>query len=654
MPAILSPSAKQQFFTNGSEVAAGYRLYIYAANTLTPQTTFVDRDGSVPNTNPIILDARGEATIYLTPGIVHDYVLKTDLDADVWTREDVIADAGDANAVAFIQAGTGAIVRSSQDKLRERVSVKDYGAVGDGSTDDTAEIQAAIDSCIARGIATLHFPSGNYKISAELSITQPLWLVGEGVKLTIIRQTSPTANGVNFNYPSLRPGGGVKDLTIESGAGWHTAGYQGAGSSGSGLVVSKVLGSFQARDVAVHNFTIGVFHNLSWGTLFQNVDVLYFNNTGVRIDGSVAAGGNGDNRWHRVTCHNNGYSGDASSSVGFLILHTGHEQFTGCDAVKTATGWMFRPDNAAKQVSYVFMDSCLADSSFQNGFDFDGGVGGVVSIQCHNCWASGCVTHGVVTRTNVFEIMWVGGRMRENGAAGWAILGGQDIQIVGAMINSNSQFNANVYPGVLVGAGATKWGVIGCRIGNAASALNNQAHGIEIQVGASDLFRIVGNDLSNYGAGKLAISNGAAGSNYVIADNIPVGVEGANELRGSTQALCTNGTVAAGTTTYLGPNGQFASELDSFMMTGRAGRAARIQVNSDAPPGAGQSFTYILRRGGGVDTAMQVVTTDSTSAAFTIANQQNLNSNDLWTVKLVTSAGAAVTRHRVTVSIDPG
>lgn len=61
----------------------------------------------------------------------------------------------------------------------QELNVKTYGAKGDGVTDDTAAIQAAINACPAGGIVTL--PPGTYKITAALVISAAMTLRGTGV-----------------------------------------------------------------------------------------------------------------------------------------------------------------------------------------------------------------------------------------------------------------------------------------------------------------------------------------------------------------------------------------------------------------------------------------------------------------------------------------
>lgn len=89
-----------------------------------------------------------------------------------------LASSAGAGAVGFLQSGTGAAARTVQDKLRDTVSVKDFGAVGDGVTDDTPAIQAAIDSLGAAG-GTVTIRNGmRCLIDTALTIKPNVSLVG--------------------------------------------------------------------------------------------------------------------------------------------------------------------------------------------------------------------------------------------------------------------------------------------------------------------------------------------------------------------------------------------------------------------------------------------------------------------------------------------
>ena len=73
----------------------------------------------------------------------------------------------------FLQAGSGAVQRTVQSKLRDVVSVKDFGAVGDGVADDTAAIQAAITYAKTLVAPRLIIDNGTYLTSGTLSFDLP-------------------------------------------------------------------------------------------------------------------------------------------------------------------------------------------------------------------------------------------------------------------------------------------------------------------------------------------------------------------------------------------------------------------------------------------------------------------------------------------------
>ena len=104
---------------------------------------------------------------------------------------DVSASAGiTAGKLSFTQAGTGAIARTVDSKLKDVVSVKDFGAAGNGVADDTDAISAALGALVTRGGGTLFFPTGTYLINAGIPLVGKVHYKGEGREASIVRQTS--------------------------------------------------------------------------------------------------------------------------------------------------------------------------------------------------------------------------------------------------------------------------------------------------------------------------------------------------------------------------------------------------------------------------------------------------------------------------------
>jgi hypothetical protein len=72
---------------NGDPLAGG-KVYTYAQGTSTPKATYSDKNCTTPNANPIILDSRGEATVYL--GGYYKIILKDSADATIWTMDNIV------------------------------------------------------------------------------------------------------------------------------------------------------------------------------------------------------------------------------------------------------------------------------------------------------------------------------------------------------------------------------------------------------------------------------------------------------------------------------------------------------------------------------------------------------------------------------------
>lgn len=129
-------------------------------------------------------------------------------------------------------------------------TVKDFGAIGDGVTDDTAAIQAAIDAAIVagRGAAViLPSPSGFYRISSELVVDDAVGLTIIGYGLPRIHQDTNSVNGLVIT-------GDSSDIEV---CGLRLTGTSAATVTGAGILAgyNSLSGNddFSLSDIRIHD-----------------------------------------------------------------------------------------------------------------------------------------------------------------------------------------------------------------------------------------------------------------------------------------------------------------------------------------------------------------------------------------------------------------
>lgn len=268
MSLSLLPEPKQSYEDSNGRPLNGGKLYTYAAGTTTPKATYQDAAGTIPNTNPIILNERGEAIVYGTGN--YRLVLKNAFDATIWDRDNVSTSVAgtdlsgsngasligwdDTTLDVFIKNRLGRVADSiaqlrSLDKTKytrafvtgyygagdggggpywldpadttstdnggtvivasdggrwklqrtASISVKQFGAKGDNTTDDTAVVQVAVDWLYTLGGGELYFPEGTYlltSVSRNFSASRSVNIRGAGKYATFLKKTGATTTPI--------------------------------------------------------------------------------------------------------------------------------------------------------------------------------------------------------------------------------------------------------------------------------------------------------------------------------------------------------------------------------------------------------------------------------------------------------------------------
>lgn len=198
-------------------------------------------------------------------------------------------------------AGSAMVLRPSESSVQTQlatiyVSVKDYGAVGDGLADDTVAIQTAINES---RLKSLFFPDGVYRISATLVISSEIEIIGAGTPSVTILQTAPSASVFLINNrTNIYSGISISGLVLDCNA-------QEAGSSYG--VDQSVQSGGTVYNLVIRNIIVG--SGLTGGIRLQStfyciIDNVIVSHVGSQDGGLVLRGFDGTSKIADVRVQN--------------------------------------------------------------------------------------------------------------------------------------------------------------------------------------------------------------------------------------------------------------------------------------------------------------------------------------------------------------
>ena len=431
---------------------------------------------------------------------------------------------GAAN-VGYTPAGTGAVATTVQAKLRQTVSVKDFGATGNGSTDDTAAIQAALDS----GALSIYAPSGTYRVTATINITRPVTFYGDGLANTIFSQAT------NFDVFYIYNGVGVMSGVNMFNFGITNTQARASVTSGAGIKLYKVYYS-QFSNITITNTYIGIDSTQSNVTKYNGVNVTNFNYVGYWFHGG--------------SCFDSYVANCAISggSAGFasVYLQDQCDEMTFYSVIMNTSQYNLYTDATAYGVNlrpeFCRFFACSFDSSTDGVF-----LRRCVDMTFTGCWFSTRPGNGLQIGTTAIteNVVFLGCTFAYNGASG-AVVGQYAVNTVFDDCNfvGNSTASANAANGLTINANTTDFTITNCNFRNGWGASGSQNYGL-VLLGTNDKYVIAGNNFGTNGTGSmLGVTNGTDHNVYNNIGFITKNSGNATILNGTSSIVVTHGLAA--------------------------------------------------------------------------------------------------------------
>lgn len=268
----------------------------------------------------------------------------------------------------FLQSGIGAVSRTAQSKMRDTVSVKDFGAVGDGVVDDTAAVQAAINFAIT-SYCGLYVPYGQYSVTgltAVLTAVPPVVsfsMFGSSMTGALLIKRGATTNPILTITQS--GGAGVANALISG------LGFTGNANNADGLVATS-LGGVVVSNCQFYNNNTGL--NCNGSVASQILECfLNGNNTGIAMKASTSPVTYANaNSIENTRINNNKNLGVDFIAGSFLALRGCDIEENGQAGVLTTGGFIVRAGVAAENsTSGLSLYDCWFEANFGRAFQVE-------------------------------------------------------------------------------------------------------------------------------------------------------------------------------------------------------------------------------------------------------------------------------------------
>ncbi len=394
----------------------------------------------------------------------------------------------------FLQTGTGAVRRTWQNKARDWVSVKDFGAVGDGVADDTAAIQAAVTASRA-----VEMPAGSYLISGVITLPANTTLRGATAMSTTMLRA-----GSNLSFFQLGTNCTLENFRFNrSGATTALSGHLVNTTGASGSRLRNIFADYSYNGIYITS-TAGLF-----------LEGIYLSNTvhyAIYCDGNVV----NDIFLSNFILH----CGNQTDAIGIYLNDN-------CEAFTAVNGDCLLGLANLKMTSSVFAASprlhpCF--NKFSNVY-FDSAATGVQIANTEvtkfeNCWFASSTAVGCNLSGNTLNISFFNCEFAGNGQGGLNVGASTCAYttLVGCLAIANGASIASA--GFTVAANTTDFSFIGCNASNAIGVFTGggQNRGILISAGTSDRYVIT--DCNLTGNTIEGLNDGGSGTNKKIQGNV--------------------------------------------------------------------------------------------------------------------------------------